>query len=88
MAFQDIFNCSTETMGIISQKHTNFVKEPMKDKPVKDLAGIGKTYEKRLAAVGFDKVRCNSSLDIGNQLLRLVVIRFSSFLFNCRPTFC
>ncbi|KOB71018.1 putative dna-bridging protein baf [Operophtera brumata] len=38
-----------------SQKHRNFVSEPMKKKPVTDLAGIGDVLGKRLVEKGFDK---------------------------------
>lgn len=53
--YTDQINNSNK-MSTTSQKHQNFVGEPMGDKPVTDLAGLGATLGKRLQDQGFDKV--------------------------------
>ncbi|XP_033325094.1 barrier to autointegration factor [Megalopta genalis] len=42
-------------MSTTSQKHNNFVAEPMGDKPVTDLAGVGEVLGRRLESAGYDK---------------------------------
>ncbi|XP_060792320.1 barrier-to-autointegration factor [Neoarius graeffei] len=42
-------------MSSTSQKHKEFVAEPMGEKPVMALAGIGERLGERLSEKGFDK---------------------------------
>uniref|UniRef100_A0A1E1XVA1 Barrier-to-autointegration factor-like protein n=1 Tax=Amblyomma sculptum TaxID=1581419 RepID=A0A1E1XVA1_AMBSC len=42
-------------MSSTSQKHRNFISEPMGEKDVTDLAGIGDVLGKRLKDKAFDK---------------------------------
>uniref|UniRef100_V9LKD9 Barrier-to-autointegration factor-like protein n=1 Tax=Callorhinchus milii TaxID=7868 RepID=V9LKD9_CALMI len=44
-------------MPNLTQKHKNFVSEPMKEKSVKKLAGIGNVLGARLEDNGFKKAR-------------------------------
>lgn len=44
------------TPSTTSQKHREFAGEPMRDKPVEDLAGIGPVLASRLKEQGFTKV--------------------------------
>ena len=48
-----------------SQKHKNFVSEPMGNKPVTELAGVGDILGNRLAKQGFDY----ASVVLGQYLL-------------------
>lgn len=53
----------TTPSSTTSQKHREFAGEPMRDKPVEDLAGIGPVLAGRLKEQGFTKV-CFKGLNL------------------------
>ena len=59
-------------MSTTSQKHRNFVAEPMGDKPVTDLAGIGTVLGQRLKSKGYDEVGRGFVASIGRDIVRWV----------------
>lgn len=52
--YKPVNKAEERSMSSTSQKHRDFVSEPMGDKPVTALAGIGDALGGRLASKGFD----------------------------------
>ncbi|GBP22772.1 Barrier-to-autointegration factor [Eumeta japonica] len=56
-------------MPTSTQKHRNFIAEPMRDKPVTDLAGVGEVLGERLKRAGFVKASPIAYAVLGQFLL-------------------
>lgn len=57
-------NNKSKKMSTTSQKHQDFVSEPMGDKDVTCVAGIGPVLGQRLSEKGYDKVNRGFVLSI------------------------
>lgn len=64
-------------MSSTSQKHRDFVAEPMGEKSVMALAGIGEVLGKRLEDKGFDRV-------ISFSFIMGVFFPSESYIFTCK----
>lgn len=69
----------TTPSSTTSQKHREFTAEPMRDKPVDDLPGIGSVLAGRLKEQGFTKV--NESNFTIHLLMNFIIIHVKSNIF-------